>query len=474
MLLKYVYDERLAHASYFVGCQAMGKAVVIDPGRDVEPYLQVAQVEGMEIVGALETHIHADFVSGSRELAERVGATMYVSAEGGEDWAYQNLSLLPHRLVKDGDQIKIGNLTFSVIHTPGHTPESISFMLTDAGTTEPIGIFTGDFVFVGDVGRPDLLEKAAGMKGTATAGAYAMYRSLEKFKALPDYMQVWPAHGAGSACGKALGAVPSSTVGYEKRVNWALQYDDPQVFVRDLINGQPEPPKYFSIMKQVNKAGHNIVRDLPEPGELVNMSRLLEVIESGAQVIDTREPTAFAKAHLEGTLNIPFNKTFTNWAGWIIDYERPLHLLADPAQLDEIVKALRSIGIDRVVSFMNVEEAIKLAPRLESYDEITPLEAAGLIESGEVDLIDVRHLSEWQEGHIEGATHIMLGQLLDRVEEVSLDRPIIVQCRSGFRSAIGASILQANGRKNVRNLTGGILRWNAEVGRTEREVKAGF
>jgi len=463
MLLKYFYDQQLAQASYMVGCQAAGEAVIVDPARDVEPYIEAAKQEGMKLVGVLETHIHADFVAGSRELSERMGATMYVSDEGGADWKYQNIEHLSHQLLKDGDKFKIGNLTFGVMHTPGHTPESISFTLTDVNADEPMGIFTGDFVFVGDIGRPDLLEKAAGMKGTSESGANDMFKSLERFKALPEFMQVWPAHGAGSACGKSLGAVPSSTVGYEKRFNWALQYEDQGEFVKDLQDGQPEPPTYFAVMKQVNKVGPNIVAQLPAPKKLYKMEEINEAIQNGAQVIDTRESALFAKEHLEGTMNIPFNKSFTNWAGWIVDYERPLYLLTYPQDVGDIQIALRSIGIDRAEYVMDVDQAMNTAEKLESYYDVTPRDAAPLIENGEAQVLDVRNLSEWEEGHIEGAAHIMLGTLLDRMDEVPKDRPIMVQCGSGVRSAIGASLLQAKGIKDVRNLTGGYTRWQKEA-----------
>ncbi|WP_145653444.1 MBL fold metallo-hydrolase, partial [Bacillus paralicheniformis] len=213
MLLRYFYDEKLAHASYLVGCQKTGEAIVIDPGRNLKPYLQAAEDEGLNITAAAETHIHADFVSGARELGATHQAKLYLSDEGDADWKYQYVDELKHQLVKDGDRFSIGNLMFEVMHTPGHTPESISFLLTDGGgnADRPIGIFTGDFVFVGDIGRPDLLEKAAGIKGTSQSGAREMFKSLGKFKQLPDYLQVWPAHGAGSACGKALGAIPTTT-----------------------------------------------------------------------------------------------------------------------------------------------------------------------------------------------------------------------------------------------------------------------
>ena len=223
MYFQHIYDKSLAQASYLIGCQKVGVAAVIDPKRDVDTYIDIAKQNNMKITHIFDSHIHADFLSGSRELAALTGADMYLSDEGGPDWQYQ----FAHQGIKDGDKIKMGNLIFEIIHTPGHTPESISIMLTDTpASKEPVMMFTGDFVFVGDIGRPDLLEKAAGLKGTQDIGALQMYDSIKKFDALPDYIQVWPGHGAGSACGKALGAVPSTTVGYEKIRNWALQYKE--------------------------------------------------------------------------------------------------------------------------------------------------------------------------------------------------------------------------------------------------------
>ncbi len=461
MLLRYFYDEKLAHASYMVGCQATGEAIIIDPGRNITPYLEAAKKEGVKITAAAETHIHADFVSGGRELAKR-GATLYVSDEGGPDWRYQNLESYSHRLLKDQDRFAIGNLMFEVMHTPGHTPESISFLLTDRGANTPMGIFSGDFVFVGDVGRPDLLEKAAGYQGTADQGARDMFRSLQKFKQLPDHLQLWPAHGAGSACGKALGAVPSSTVGYEKLFNWALSYTDEEEFVQALLEGQPEPPKYFAVMKHVNKVGPALLENVKDPTELT-IEELEKALKNGEMVIDTRAAGKFAEKHIDGTINIPFNRSFTNWAGWFVNYEEPIHLLVQEGQLNDVLIALRSIGIDQVKGYMNVETALASSQSLESYEEITPAEAAAKVESGEVTLIDVRNQTEWLEGHIPNASHIMLGTLLDRYNEIPKDRPVVVQCRSGARSAIAASILQAKGIKKIYNLTGGFNRWSKEV-----------
>ena len=465
MLLRYFYDEKLAHASYVVGCQAKGEMVIVDPMRNIEPYLALAEKEKMQIVGALETHIHADFVAGSRELADRVGTKMYISDEGDADWKYQNLEGIPHQLLKDGDEFSIGNLIFKVMHTPGHTPESISFLLTDRGgvADKPMGIFTGDFVFVGDIGRPDLLEKAAGIQGTSLSGAKAMFKSLERFKDLPDYMQLWPAHGAGSACGKALGAVPSSTVGYEKQFNWAMQFDDEQKFIDALLDGQPEPPYYFAVMKRVNKVGIELIKNLPPVKAVSSYEEIVQLLADGKQVIDTRPAEDFSQGFIAGTLNIPYNNSLTNWAGWLVDYTKPLYLLVNLSQLDNILIALRSIGIDNVVGYGDVTKVLEEATSLESYENITPLEAKPLIESEQVHVLDVRNQTEYDAGHIENAQHIMVGTLSKRLDELQTDKKIVVQCQGGARSAIAVSVLKAKGIHNIVNLTGGYMAWQQEI-----------
>lgn len=465
MLLRYFYDEKLAHASYVVGCQKTGEAVVVDPMRDITAYEELAKKEKLNIVGALETHIHADFVSGSRELNDRFGTKLYVSDEGDADWKYQNLDGISHQLLKDGDQFKIGNLVFDVMHTPGHTPESISFLLTDKGGSadKPMGIFTGDFVFVGDVGRPDLLEKAAGIQGTSDSGAASMFKSIERFKALPDYLQVWPAHGAGSACGKALGAVPSTTVGYEKAFNWAMQFDDEASFKKALLEGQPEPPYYFAVMKSVNKVGQKLIKDLPELKEITSAADIEALLAEGKQVLDMRPADAYSKGHIQGTINIPFNNSFTNWAGWVVDYNKPLYLLLDTEVFDEALVALRSVGIDEVYGFAEAETVLAQADNLASYENVSPSEANEMVEKGEAYVLDVRNQTEFDEGHIDNAEHIMVGTLKNRLDEVDTDKTIIVQCQAGARSAIAASVLKANGIDNLVNMTGGYSKWQQEV-----------
>lgn len=475
MLLRYFYDQKLAQASYLVGCQATGEAIVIDPMRNINPYLDVADQEGLRIVAAAETHIHADFVSGARELADRVGATLYLSDEGDEDWKYQYLDSVPHVLVKDGDIIKIGNIQLEVMHTPGHTPEHISFVLYDLpATKKPIGIFTGDFVFVGDVGRPDLLEEAAGIKGTSVPGAKKMFQSLKRFRELPDYVQVWPAHGSGSACGKALGAVPSSTVGYEKITNWALQIDDEDAFVEALLADQPEPPKYFKHMKRINKEGPTLLRELKVVPRLYASKDVVERwLGKGAQVVDIRPASRFETAHLAGTINIPLNNSFTNWSGWLVDYDHDLYLVADQQNIEEAITALHSIGIDRIAGYIDlgfVNQFKDSRLELDRYESVEPEDVINHLTDYHV--VDVRNLSEWKSGHIDGAQHIMLGYLSDRIHEIPQDKPLLVHCELGGRSAIAVSILKQHGFKHVFNLAGGYDRFKKVAKKVDTPIHA--
>jgi hydroxyacylglutathione hydrolase len=462
MLLKYFYDSNLAHASYMVGCQATGEAIIVDPGRDIGPYMHLAEENDLQIVAVTETHIHADFVSGARELAERTGAHLYLSDEGDENWKYGFLDGYDHTLVTDGDTFDVGNVRLEVMHTPGHTPEHISFLLTDrgGGADRPMGIFTGDFVFVGSIGRPDLLEKAAGIANTAAVAARQMFHSVQRFKQLPDYLQVWPAHGAGSACGKGLGAVPSSTVGYEKMFNPAMAYDDEDTFVDYLLADQPEPPRYFSVMKRVNKEGPRLLQSIPAPSHLP-AARLPQVLDSGTQIVDTRLAGSFAERFVPGTINIPAHE-LSNWAGWLVDYERPLYLIVDSDDSQRVVRDLNYIGVDNIAGYFEttaVQILAEMGHQLRAYDVENPEGLAGKILNGEVLVIDIRNQTEWDEGHIPGAQHVMLGYLADRSKEIINGQPIVVQCRSGNRSAIGASVLLAQGAKDVINMQGGLRDW---------------
>ncbi len=459
MFLKYFYNSHLAQASYMVGCQRTGEAIVIDPGRDIEPYLETAENEGLRIIAATETHIHADFLSGSRELSARTGAKMILSDEGDENWKYLFAAEHPHQLVTHGDTFKIGNIQFKVMHTPGHTPEHICFILTDtAGADRPMGIFTGDFVFVGSTGRPDLLEKAANIKDTAVKGAQQMFRSVQRFKDLPDYLQVWPGHGAGSACGKGLGAIPSSTVGYEKLFNPMLRIESEGEFIESLLEGQPEPPKYFAMMKKLNKEGPAVLHEITHPPHLAPES--LPEVQGRAPIIDTRSVDQFAAGHIPGTINIPAGSSFVTWAGWFLDYDEPFYLIAAEDQIDELTRDLISIGLDNAAGFWDLS-VLSGAQNLQKYRIVDAPDLADEISRGEVTVVDVRDRTEFEEGHIPQARHIMLGYLLDRLADVpqANGSPVVLQCRSGNRSAIAASILQARGIENVINMMGGIELW---------------
>lgn len=467
MLIKYFYDEKLAQASYLVGCQDTGKAIIVDPSRNIEPYIKTARAHGMRIVGATETHIHADFLSGSQELASRMGATLYLSDEGGPNWKYEYVTGYEHCFLRNGDVFAIGNIHFEVMHTPGHTPEHISLLVTDGGasTEGPIGIFTGDFVFVGDVGRPDLLEKAVGVRGSSEKMARIMYRSLKQFKNLPDYLQVWPGHGAGSACGKALGAVPSSTIGYEKRTNWALQYDNEDRFMEALLAGQPEAPPYFSIMKRLNKEGAPQIQRMVVPLRMeVSIDIVQEWVEQGI-VVDTRPASDFAAKHIRGTINIPYNKSFVTWAGWLLDYDQPIYLLATNTDVEDIVNDLQSIGLDRIVATMEpyvIELASESDSRVMKYEEVTMDQVDGAIQTEGIYVLDVRSMGEWEEGHIPQAKHVMLGHLQEQSHTIPHDKPILVYCKTGGRSAIAASLLQVHGFKAVQSLVGGFEEWRKQ------------
>ncbi len=458
MLLKYFYDEKLAHASYMVGCQRTKQAVIVDPGRDIEQYIAMAEKQGVQIVAVAETHIHADYVSGARELADRVNATLFVSDEGPAEWKYLYLDGYDFQKLHEGDHFMIGNIRLDVLHTPGHTPESISFVLTDqgGGANMPMGIFTGDFVFVGSIGRPDLLEEAAGLMGTAEPGARDLFKSAQRFKSLPDYLQVWPAHGAGSACGKGLGAIPSSTVGYEKLFNPALQFTDEDEFVRYILADQPEAPTYFAVMKRVNKEGPRIL-GAGHHHEMLDVARVNEAVRSGT-VIDLAASRDFAQGHVPGTINIPLGM-LAAWAGWLVEYDRPTYLICEPSQLEEAARVLHKIGVEKIAGAFATNAVRSHNLATQAYSSGTPAELVHRIESGEVKLIDVRSDDEWNEGHIDQAEHRFLGRLPKHLDELSRNEPLVVQCRSGARSAIGVSVLQANGFKNVVNLTGGYTAW---------------
>lgn len=454
MLFRSFFDEKLAQYTYLVGCQRTGEALVIDPARQVDEVVEAAKKEGLHITAATETHIHADFVSGSRQLAEQYGVKLYLSDEGDENWKYGYTDGLNVEFLKDGSKFSIGNIDFEVMHTPGHTPESISFVLTDrgGGASKPMGIFTGDFVFVGDVGRPDLLEKAAGAAGTADSGARDMYRSVQRFKELPDYLMVWPAHGAGSACGKSLGAVPSSTVGYEKQFNWAMQINDEQAFVDELLKDQPEAPIYFAEMKKVNKRGPAVLQQDKRVPDFSAQEVKEALSQEKTLVIDTRPATIAEKTLLPGSINVPYNKSFTNWVGWLANYDEDLVIIGEPYEKEEIVESLQSIHFDRIVGYASVDVVAEWEEH-DSYETLTVNEFTEQAKNQDTYVLDVRNDVEWGDGHLEEAHHHFLGGIRDT--ELPKDKTLLVYCQGGARSAIASSVLKSRGFENVKHMAGG-------------------
>lgn len=444
MFFQQFYDQKLAQTSYMVGCQKTNEAIIIDPKRVLDEYEEVAKREGFTITHATETHIHADFASGLRDAARRFGATLFVSDEGDENWKYKNM---PSDTVflKDGDSIHIGHVELKVMHTPGHTPESISFILTDhgGGSSEPMGMFTGDFIFVGDIGRPDLLEEAAKMEGTTEEGANAMFDSIQKLNDFPDFLQIWPGHGAGSACGKSLGAVPLSTLGYERHNNWAFQIKDRKRFIEELTSDQPEPPLYFAQMKKVNKVGLPLFEvkelDIGIPEKFTG------------QILDLRTKEDFAKGFKNGSINIPYNDTFVQYAGWFVQYDVPMTVIANPADAVEIQKDLASIGFDQLERIIPIQEAEAIFD--DEYEHITPEQFKEIYKK--INILDVRTTAEHKVANVQKATHIHYGHLLNSTIPFPKETPLYVHCQSGVRSAIAISALKKLGYNNVINVLSG-------------------
>jgi hydroxyacylglutathione hydrolase len=375
MIVSRFYEPAIAQTSYLIGCARTGEAIVIDPNRDVERYIDEAAREGLTITHVTETHIHADFLSGARELAARTGARLFLSDEGDQDWKYQFAS--EGTLIRHGDRIEVGRIAIDVVATPGHTPEHVTFLITDrAAADQPIAAATGDFVFVGDVGRPDLLERAANIKGTMEKGAHTLWKSLQAFGAQPDWLQIWPGHGAGSACGKGISAVPYSTLGYERRFNWAFRVASEDAFVADVLAGQPEPPRYFATMKRLNKVGPRVLGGFDAPPRLDD-HRLPDLLAQHALVVDTRSPGEYATEHLSGTINIPLGRSFVTWAGWLLPYEQDLYFivddLTDGARV-ELVRQLALIGLDRVTGVFSagaVQRAVAHGAAVETIPQVT-------------------------------------------------------------------------------------------------------
>lgn len=458
MLLRRLYHDRLAQAGYLVACQATKEAIVVDPLRDPAPYLEAARQEGVTITAVTETHVHADFLSGAPALAAAAGATLMLSGEGEGPASYRRSSFPDARWLHDGDRLRLGKVALEVLHVPGHTPEHIAFLVTDTAADDaPMGMLSGDFLFVGDVGRPDLLERAAGMQGTMDASARQLFASLRRLAHLPDYLQIWPGHGAGSACGKALGAVPQTTLGYERRTNWALADMPEEEFVRRALEGQPEPPPYFARMKALNAIG----APAPTAARASSADALLGALRGGALAVDVRPAEAFAAGFLPGSLNVPLGNSFLGWAGSVIPADRDLVLIATPAlraPAEHAARELRLIGIDRVLGVLAPERLATPGAPLGTLPSMPAIAMEDQSRRG-VTVLDVRTRSEWNEGHLPGARLIPLPELASRLDELRGLGPIAVHCQGGSRSAVAASVLRAAGFDDVINVEGGYSAW---------------
>ena len=461
MLFRLEYDEALAQAAYLIGCQRTGEAIVFDPERDVDRYLELAREHGLRIVAVAETHIHADFLSGARELASQAGAKVHVSGLGGPDWRSKWLEGIEHLELGDGDRFKIGNIEFTTMHTPGHTPEHISFAVTDlgAGADVPMGVITGDFVFVGDLGRPDLLESAAGVTGVMEPSARDLARSARGFLALEDHLQVWPAHGAGSACGKALGAVPQSTVGYERRFNEALSLaTDEQAFVDHILRGQPEPPTYFARMKRWNRDGVPLLGGLPRPRRL--KADEIDAAIDGVRVVDVRSWDDFRDGHLPGANWAMGGVGFLMAVGSYVEPEERIVLVCEEDRLDGLVRSLVRIGLDRIEAFATPRD-LEVRASAGGETRTTPeIDAEGFVarlEGVDRHVLDVRRAVEHGAASLEGSINVAHTRMSDRLEEIPKDGELLVHCAGGIRSAAAVTELRRRGYDAI-NVAGG---WSA-------------
>jgi len=458
MLIERIYDEDLAQASYFIGCQAKGEAVVVDPRRDIDVYRNLAAANGMKIVAVTETHIHADFLSGTRELAAATGATAYVSGEGGADWQY---GFEAERL-NDNDVINLGNITVKALHTPGHTPEHLSFLITDGAFADAPGyLLSGDFVFSGDLGRPDLLDEAAGGVDTRFGGAKQLFASLrDKFLTLPDHVQVHPGHGAGSACGKALGAIPSSTVGYERLYAWWGPYlaaNDEQGFVAELLDGQPDAHAYFGRMKRENREGPAVMGERAPLAELDPATVAEDLAADKVTFIDTRPNDQVHRGTVTGSLNVPAGKSTASFGAWVVNPEtdkNPLVLLApDQASAQEMWDHLVRVGIDNVAGYLTGLQGVPVStPKLIQPEELEGFDAAMVL--------DVRNRTEHAAGHIPGSHQLSGGRVMWNLNELPTEGTIVSYCQSGVRNSVAASALRRAGY-DVVELDGSYAAWEA-------------
>jgi rhodanese-related sulfurtransferase/glyoxylase-like metal-dependent hydrolase (beta-lactamase superfamily II) len=450
------YLACLSHASYLIGDETSRRAVVVDPRRDIGIYLEEARAKGLRIERVIETHLHADFLSGHLELAAATGAIISLGEAARVDFASEPLA--------DGQRIELGEVTLEIRSTPGHTPESVCVLVYEhAGDSSPYAVLTGDTLFVGDVGRPDLLA-SAGSGLDAETLARLLYRSLhERILDLPDDTRVFPAHGAGSACGKQLSSETSSTIGEQRRSNYALAPQSEDQFVAAVTEGQPTRPHYFTFDAQRNRQNHRLLDEtVPPPG--LTLAEVLQRVAANAVPLDTREPADFAAAHLRGAVNVGLHGRFAEWAGDVLNPDRDIVLVGDPATALESRVRLARIGFDRVVGCLrHPQELLAGRPDLvEASSRLTMEQLAELLGLvPEIQLVDVRNPGETAGGTLPGARMIPLAVLVDSLDELDREAPVVVNCAGGYRSIVAASVLRHAGFSDVSDLLGGFGAWSA-------------
>ncbi|NWF53734.1 MAG: MBL fold metallo-hydrolase [Syntrophaceae bacterium] len=449
MFVQSFFVPGLAHLSYLLG--GKNTCAIVDPRRDVEEYLSAAKGMGMRITHILETHLHADFISGHMDLAARTGAEIVAPRAGKCSF--------PHRPVAEGDEFQIEDMKIRVLDTPGHTPEHVTFVVTDHGRgTEPSAIFCGDTLFVGDVGRPDLFP------GQAQELAGKLFASLGKLKALPDHTLVLPAHGAGSLCGRAMGAMRFSTVGYEKRYNRELQHKNLDAFRGSLLSGMPEAPDHFARCSDINREGPAKVDSL-EGARPLSPQEVYQWTQKGAVILDGRDFLAFGGAHIPGAWSIDMAGNFQTFSGWVIPPDRPIVLVGESeSRAGEAAVFLRRVGLDRMIGWLDGGmHSWNIAGFPEEHvPQIAAQElAAVLAKDSKSVVLDVRGKLEFETLHLNGAVNIAAPDLRKRHGEVPKDRPVYVICNSGHRSSLACSILQQKGFKNVTNVAGGMMGFSA-------------
>jgi len=473
MFLKQIYDPNLAQYAYLIGCQKTGEALIIDAERDVERYLEIAKTHDLKLSAAAETHIHADFLSGTRQLVEATGGVhAYLSCEGGEDWQYEwandhyNVTL-----IGDGDRFSIGNVEITALHLPGHTPEHLCFLIEDqgGGADEPMAIISGDFMFVGDVGRPDLLESAAGQVGSREPGARQLFHSIQKFVKLPEFLEVLPGHGAGSACGKALGSIPFSTVGYELRFNSAVKTalnQGEDAFVAEILDGQPEPPMYFARMKKTNRAGAVVLDAIPDPPLMApeEVARLHADGPGDLFFVDTRnDRQAFMQDHVAGSVYAPFGAKFSESVGsYIADDGEIVLLVEDASQVESCVLQLIRIGLDKIKGYALIEK-VRGAENCRNFLTKTETIQTTDIKNGDR-VLDVRSAGEYAEAHVPGAVNVAHTRLVADRDQLPAPEQgaLTVHCGSGLRASLAAGILERMGYE-ITYADGMFADWKAQA-----------